>query len=91
MKKEYDFSKAERGKFYRPDTELNLPVYLDEDVMAFVQGIAEKRDTDPSSVANQLLRGDMQLAEAMKQGCLGEQRQARGRSYLAPLRLSWRC
>ncbi len=66
MKKEYDFSKAERGKFYRPDTELNLPVYLDEDVLAFVQGIAEKRDTDPSSVVSQLLRGDMLLAEAMK-------------------------
>lgn len=66
MKAEYDFSKAERGKFYRPDAKLCLPVYLDEDVLAFVQGIAEKRDTDPSSVANQLLRGDMQLAEAMK-------------------------
>lgn len=25
MKREYDFSKAERGKFYREDAELNLP------------------------------------------------------------------
>jgi len=30
MRKEYDFSKGERGKFYRPDVELNIPVYLDE-------------------------------------------------------------
>jgi len=28
MKKEYDFSKAERGRFYRPNAKLNLPVYL---------------------------------------------------------------
>jgi hypothetical protein len=32
MKKEYDFSKGERGKFFRPDAELNIPVYLDPDV-----------------------------------------------------------
>ncbi len=25
MKKEYDFSKGERGKFFRPDLELNIP------------------------------------------------------------------
>jgi hypothetical protein len=29
MKKEYDFSKGERGKFYRPDAQLNLPIYLE--------------------------------------------------------------
>ena len=66
MKEEYDFSNTERGKFYQPDVKLNLPVYLDEDVLAFVQGIAERRDADPSSVASQLLREDMKLAEAMK-------------------------
>ena len=32
MKKEYDFSKGERGKFYQPDIQLNLPVYLEPDV-----------------------------------------------------------
>ncbi len=32
MKREYDFSKGERGKFFRPNAELNLPVYLDPDV-----------------------------------------------------------
>ena len=66
MKQEYDFSKAERGKFYRPDVKLNLPVYLDEEVQAFIQGIAEKRNADLSSVVNQLIRTDMQLAEVMK-------------------------
>jgi hypothetical protein len=32
MKKEYDFSKGERGKFYRSGAKLNLPVYLEPDL-----------------------------------------------------------
>jgi DNA primase len=41
MKKEYDFSKGERGKFFRPDAELNIPVYLDPDVAkAFRSSVA---------------------------------------------------
>ena len=32
MKKEYDFFKGERGKFYRPDAELSIPIYLEPDV-----------------------------------------------------------
>ena len=32
MKKEYDFTKGERGKFYRGNVQLNLPVYLEPDV-----------------------------------------------------------
>jgi len=35
MKKEYDFSKGERGKFYRPDIQLNLPVYLEPDLRKY--------------------------------------------------------
>ena len=66
MRDEYDFSKAVRGKLYRPDSKLNVPVYLDDEVQAFVQALAEKRHTDFSSVVNQLLRGDMQLLETMK-------------------------
>ena len=66
MKEEYDFSKGERGKFYRPDAKLNLPIYLDDEVFAFIEDIASKKGTDFSSVANQLLRSNMQLAEAIK-------------------------
>jgi len=43
MKKEYDLSKSERGKFYRPDAKLNLPVYLDSDVQEFVAAIAKRK------------------------------------------------
>ncbi len=30
MKKEYDFSKASKGKFYRPLNELEIPIYLEK-------------------------------------------------------------
>ena len=66
MRKEYDFSKGERGKFYRSGWKLNLPVYLDEEVLAFIQRIVKKRKTDLSTVVNQLLRNDMKLAETIK-------------------------
>jgi len=66
MRDEYDFSKAVRSKLYRPDAKLNIPVYLDDEVQAFIQALAAKRNADLSSVVNQLLRGDMQLLETMK-------------------------
>ena len=66
MRKEYDFSKAERGRFYRPDLKLNIPIYLDEEVSSFVEKIASKKGLDRSSVVNELLRGDIKLAEAME-------------------------
>lgn len=66
MKEEYDFSKGERGKFYRPNTKLNLPIYLEKEVLVFVEKLATKRDKNVSFIVNQLLRGDMQIAEMME-------------------------
>lgn len=66
MKKEYDFSKGQRGKFYRKGSKLNLPVYLDEKNLLFVNGLARQRKTDLSSVVNELIKGDMQLAQIMR-------------------------
>lgn len=66
MKSNYDFSKASRGKFYRSDIKLNIPVYLDDKSFAFVNGIARKKKKDLSSVVNQIIKSDMQLIEAMK-------------------------
>ncbi|HDR15246.1 MAG TPA: hypothetical protein ENN79_07165 [Desulfobacteraceae bacterium] len=66
MRNEYDFSKGERGKFYRPDMKLNIPVYLDEEVSAFVEKIASKKGIDRSSVVNELLRSDIKIAQAIE-------------------------
>jgi hypothetical protein len=40
MKREYDFSKAVRGKFYRKNAEDRLPIYLDAKVQAQVDRLA---------------------------------------------------
>lgn len=66
MRKEYDFSKGERGKFYRSDMKLNIPIYLDDEVSAFVEKIALKKGIDRSSVVNELIKGDIKLAEVME-------------------------
>ncbi len=65
MKKEYDFSKGERGKFYKPNVKLNIPVYLDEDVFAFVNKIAKAKESDISLIVNQLIHSDMQIAKTI--------------------------
>ena len=66
MKKEYDFSKAVRGRFYRKNAVLKLPVYLDKEVQTFVQGIADSRQSDVGTVVNELLRSDMRLADVIR-------------------------
>lgn len=66
MRKEYDFSKGERGKFYRPDIKMNFPIYLDDEVSVFVEKIASKKGIDRSSVVNELLRSDIKIAEVME-------------------------
>jgi len=64
MREEYDFSKGEKGKFYRPDIKINIPIYLDEEVSAFVDKIASKKEVDRSSVVNDLIRDNIKIVEA---------------------------
>ncbi len=59
MKKEYDFSKGKRGKFYRPNVELNIPVYLEPDVGKVVRQHARKRDTSIGALVNEWLRREI--------------------------------
>ena len=65
MNKEYDFSKGTRGKFFRPNAKLNMPVYLDTEVQDFVQRVAEHKRTDDSAVVNLLLSSDMKLVDSV--------------------------
>ena len=62
MKKEYDFSKGQRGKFYRPSVELNIPVYLEPDVATVVRQRARKTDASIGAVVNEWLRKDIRSA-----------------------------
>lgn len=62
MKDEYDFSKADRGRFHRPDAVLTPPVHLDPDVLAFLT--AQARGVSLSELVNALLKKDIELIEA---------------------------
>ncbi|MGE0083055.1 MAG: hypothetical protein AB7S75_01400 [Desulfococcaceae bacterium] len=64
MKKEYDFSKGERGKFYHPNAIFNFPVYLEEDVAGFIGKIAHEKEMDLSEIVNDLLRRNIGLIQS---------------------------
>lgn len=59
MKSKYDFSKAERGKFFKPDATLQLPVYLDPDVSKFINKLATEKKVDSQRLVNDWLRANM--------------------------------
>ena len=62
MKKQYDFSKAQRGKFFHADAKFNLPVYLEPDVRQFVELIAKKKKTNVNSVVNTIIKQNNQFS-----------------------------
>ena len=63
MKKEYDFSNGVRGKFYNPDGEFNLPIYLEPEIAEFVRKLSLEKDVDRGQIVNQLLKKDMEIME----------------------------
>lgn len=66
MKSEYDFSQAERGKFYRPDAQLNLPIYLDPEVAGYLATRANAKGVALNDMVNELLRKDIALIEMVQ-------------------------
>ena len=65
MKREYDFSKAERGKFYRKGAELRLPIYLEAKLQNQLERIDQKKGKELSEVVNQLVRKEVELLEEL--------------------------
>ena len=63
MKRNYDFSKGVRGKFYREGAELRLPIYLDAKLQKQLEQLAQKNGKDLSQLANQLLQREVELIE----------------------------
>jgi len=63
MKREYDFSKAVRGKFYRKGAELRLPIYLDAKLQEQVERLAEKNGRDVGEMVNQFVRKEVEVIE----------------------------
>jgi hypothetical protein len=66
MKPEYDFSKGERGKFFRPNAELRLPIYLNADVQAYLTERAAQKGIPLGEMVNTLLKQEIQIVESVK-------------------------
>ena len=66
MKKKYDFSNGEQGKFYHPDVVLKLPIYLDDDLVAFIEKYAKEKKADSQTVVNDILRHNKEMLQALK-------------------------
>ncbi len=64
MKDEYDFSNAQRGKFFKPDLRLITPVRLEPQVLDFLAKRAEAKGTTLNALLNALLKKDIELIEA---------------------------
>jgi cytidylate kinase len=63
MRRNHDFSKGVRGKFYREGAELRLPIYLDVKLQKQLERLAQKNGKDVSELVNQLLQREVELIE----------------------------
>ncbi len=66
MKDQYDFSKGERGKFFRLNAELRLPIYLNADVQAYLTERAAEKGIPLGDMVNALLKQEIQIIESVK-------------------------
>lgn len=65
MKREYDFSNAVRGKFFRKGAELNFPIYVDGPMHKRLERLAKKKGKPVADLVNQLLKRDLELLESL--------------------------
>lgn len=63
MKKEYDFTNAEQGKFYRPIEKLNIPVYLDDEVKQFFMKNIQQTNFSLNATINSLIKQDIEISK----------------------------
>jgi len=63
MKESYDFSPGKRSKFYHPDAEFELPIYLESDLIAFLQNIADAKNANIQAIAKDWVRKNIALIE----------------------------
>jgi hypothetical protein len=65
MKREYDFSKATRGKFHRKGGDLRLPIYLEPKLRGKLERLARKKGKDIGEMVNQLLKKEIDFLEEL--------------------------
>ena len=63
MKEEYDFSNAEQGKFYVPAEDIQLPIYLEKDIIQYFNEKCLTKQENLQSLVNDLLRKDIEITK----------------------------
>lgn len=63
MKEEYDFSNAEQGKFYVPVEDIEFPIYLDKDIVQYLNKKCLTKQENLQLLVNDLLRKDIEIAK----------------------------
>ncbi|HBD94989.1 MAG: hypothetical protein A2015_00105 [Spirochaetes bacterium GWF1_31_7] len=66
MKKEYDFSKGVKGKFYIPENEIQLPIYLSKDNLDYFLNISSEKHIGVSDLVNTILKKKRELIESIR-------------------------
>ena len=65
MKREYDYSRGVRGKFFRKGAELHLPIYVDSATRRRLERIAKRNGKPVTELVHQLLKKDVELLESL--------------------------
>ena len=63
MKKEYDFSKGVRGKFYHKGDQLRLPIYLNLSLQHRLEKLAQAKNEQIGDLVGRLLKKVLQLVQ----------------------------
>ena len=66
MKRQYDFSRGERGKFYKSGAVFKLPVYLDEEVQTYLADKADAKGVELSDLVNEMLKKEIEIIEVVR-------------------------
>jgi uncharacterized protein len=53
---EFDFSRAEMGKFYHPNAQFSMPLYLEPDVMAVLLDIGKRKKLSLDTLTDDLVK-----------------------------------
>ena len=63
---EIDFSQGRRGQFYQLQARLNLRMYLETEVEAYLAARAKAKSVEVGQFVNELLKKDIELIEATR-------------------------
>ena len=66
MEQEFDFSNGERGKFFRPNAEVRLPIYLNAEVQTYLAEHAAQKGVPLGEMVNALLKHEIEIIESVK-------------------------